>query len=243
MRRECRERFPPLPRFSDPDMHRGTFVAHVSWCMSGTLTSGSLSNQWRGKRSRQSRCMRNRRFYVSGKRPITDTTLPVNYSCFKPLKLTWRDVIRISQRLSELCTALTIMGGYPDIYTSIARLASSEYFFKLQYYLRELQRYSRYRLDSDSYIFECQNWDFILKVIIRQRTPTTFYNLSGTRCIKLAFDIAVPMTYPNEITQFEQYWNTAYGPALWSWIIQRILWIDLHYPSFRKKRVSWVVGL
>ena len=201
--------------------------------MSGSLTCGFLSSRWRGKRSRHSRLMCNRRFYVSGKRPITETTLLVNYSCFKPLQLTWREVICISQRLSELCTALTIMGGYPDIYTSIARLPSSEYFFKLQYNLRELQRYNRYRLDSDCNIFECQNWDFILNVIVRQRTPTTFYNLSGARCIKLAFDIAVHMTYPKAITQFEQYWNTAYGPALWSWIIQIILRNDLHYPSFR----------
>ena len=63
--------FSPPPRVSDPDMHHGTCVTHVPWCISGSLTSGWLWCQWRGKRSRHSRCMRNLQFYVSGKRPIT----------------------------------------------------------------------------------------------------------------------------------------------------------------------------
>ena len=33
--------FPP-PRVSDPDMHHGTCVMHVPWCMPGSLTSGFL---------------------------------------------------------------------------------------------------------------------------------------------------------------------------------------------------------
>ena len=61
--------FSPPPRVSDPDMHHGTCVTHVPWCMSGSLTSGFLRSRWRGKRSRHSR--RNPQFYVSGKRPIT----------------------------------------------------------------------------------------------------------------------------------------------------------------------------
>ena len=70
MRRECRERFPRhrLQRkllASDPDMHHGTCVTHVPWCMSGSLTLGGG-----GKRSRHSRRMRNPLFHVSGKRPI-----------------------------------------------------------------------------------------------------------------------------------------------------------------------------
>ena len=55
---------------SDPDMHHGTCVTHVPWCMPGLLTSGLLWSQWRGKRSRHSRCMSNSQFYVSGKRSI-----------------------------------------------------------------------------------------------------------------------------------------------------------------------------
>ena len=43
MRRECRERFPchrpqRKPLVSDPDMHHGTCVTHMPWCMSGSLT-------------------------------------------------------------------------------------------------------------------------------------------------------------------------------------------------------------
>ena len=62
--------FSPPQRLSDPDMHHGTCVTQVTWCMPGSLTSGFLLNWWRGKRSRHSRCMRNPQFCVSGKRPI-----------------------------------------------------------------------------------------------------------------------------------------------------------------------------
>ena len=34
------------PRVSDPDMHHGTCVAHVAWCMPGSLTSGFLWSRW-----------------------------------------------------------------------------------------------------------------------------------------------------------------------------------------------------
>ena len=61
--------FPPA-RVSDTDMHHGTCVTHVPWCMPGSLTSGSLWSRWRGKRSRHSRRMRNPQFYVSGKSSI-----------------------------------------------------------------------------------------------------------------------------------------------------------------------------
>ena len=61
--------FPP-PLNSDLDMHHGTCVTHVPWCMPGSLTGGFLWSQWRGKRSRHSRRMRSPHFYVSGKRPI-----------------------------------------------------------------------------------------------------------------------------------------------------------------------------
>ena len=49
MPRECRERFPchriqRKPLVSDPDMHHGTCVKHVPWCMSGFLTHGGMEN-------------------------------------------------------------------------------------------------------------------------------------------------------------------------------------------------------
>ena len=62
--------FSPTPRFRDPDMHHGTCVTHVPWCMPGSLTSDFLWSRWRGKRSRHSRRMHNPQFYVSGKRPM-----------------------------------------------------------------------------------------------------------------------------------------------------------------------------
>ena len=69
--------FSPPPRFSDPDMHHGTCVTHVPWCMPGSLTSGFLWSWWWGKRSRRSRRMRNPQFYVSAKRPIPRHTIQV----------------------------------------------------------------------------------------------------------------------------------------------------------------------
>ena len=49
MRLECRERFSRhrlqrKPLVSDPGMHRGTFVTHVPWCMSGSLTRDGGKN-------------------------------------------------------------------------------------------------------------------------------------------------------------------------------------------------------
>ena len=75
--------FSPPPLVSDPDMHHGTCVTHVPWCMPGWLTSGFLWSRWRGKLSRQSRRMRNPQFCVSGKRPIglhNGGQLPVQYA-------------------------------------------------------------------------------------------------------------------------------------------------------------------
>ena len=57
-------------RVRDPDMHHGTCVTHVPWCMPRSLTGGFHWSRWRGKRSRHSRCVRNPQFYVSGKRTV-----------------------------------------------------------------------------------------------------------------------------------------------------------------------------
>ena len=40
--------FSPPPRISDSNMHRGTFVTHVPWCMPGSLTIGFHWSRWRG---------------------------------------------------------------------------------------------------------------------------------------------------------------------------------------------------
>ena len=62
--------FSPPPQVSDLDMHHGTCVTHVPWCMPGSLTSGLHWSEWRGKCSRHSRRMRNPQFYASGQRPM-----------------------------------------------------------------------------------------------------------------------------------------------------------------------------
>ena len=63
--------FSPPFRVSDPDIHHGTCVTPVPWCMPGSLTGGFLWCLWRWKRSRHSRRMRNPQFEVySDKRPI-----------------------------------------------------------------------------------------------------------------------------------------------------------------------------
>ena len=78
MRSECRENFHRHRGLTIPTYitarasrtHHGTCVAHVPWCMLGSLTRGFIWSQCRGKRSRHSRCMRNLRFYLSGMRPM-----------------------------------------------------------------------------------------------------------------------------------------------------------------------------
>ena len=80
IRRECRERFPRHRGSSDPDMHHGTSVPHVLWCMAGSLTSVLLWSQWRGKRSRHPRRMRKPQFYVSGKRPMGSRHFTVGWT-------------------------------------------------------------------------------------------------------------------------------------------------------------------
>ena len=49
MRQECQERFPRhrfqrKPLVSDPGIHHGTYVTHVTWYMSGSLTRGGGEN-------------------------------------------------------------------------------------------------------------------------------------------------------------------------------------------------------
>ena len=54
------------PLVSDPGMHHGSFVTHVPWCMSGSLTRCGRENV----PSIAGECMHNLQFYVSGKRPV-----------------------------------------------------------------------------------------------------------------------------------------------------------------------------
>ena len=113
--------FSPPPRFSDPDMHHGTCVTHVPWCMPRSLISGFLWSRWRGKRSRPSQRMRNPQFCVSGKRPLDkivfeSVALIRNYRLIHMGVLTQPaahfkrlQVILISSRLSCWCCCWKIL--------------------------------------------------------------------------------------------------------------------------------------
>ena len=75
MGRECRDRFShqrlqrkPLVRRS---LHASRHVRHPR----ALMHVGIANPRWRGKRSRNSRRMRNPQFYVSGKRPMGSYTL------------------------------------------------------------------------------------------------------------------------------------------------------------------------
>ena len=94
--------FSPPSRVSDPDMHHGTCATHVPWCMPGSLISGFLWSQWRGKRSRHSRRMRNPQFYVSGKRPIPSYLPPDLTNCLLYM------YILLSKLLSTVMMLLSI---------------------------------------------------------------------------------------------------------------------------------------
>ena len=60
--------FSPPPRVSDPDMHHGTCMTHLPWCIPGSLISGFLWSRWRGKRSQHSGAcaIRNFTYLVKG---------------------------------------------------------------------------------------------------------------------------------------------------------------------------------
>ena len=62
--------FSPSSRVSDPDMHHGTCVTHVPWCMSGSLTSGFLWSRWRGKTFPAFPAHAQPAMLLSGKRPM-----------------------------------------------------------------------------------------------------------------------------------------------------------------------------
>ena len=77
--------FSPPPLVSDPDMHHGTCVTHAPECMPALLTSGVLWSRWRGKRSRNFRCMHSQQLYISGKRPMGLSWLIIRIPSNQPL--------------------------------------------------------------------------------------------------------------------------------------------------------------
>ena len=62
--------FSPPPQFSNPDIHHGTCITHMPWCMLGSQTRGVPWSRCCGKCSQHFPRMHNPQFYVTGKRPM-----------------------------------------------------------------------------------------------------------------------------------------------------------------------------
>ena len=95
--------FSPPPRIRDPDMHHGTCVTHVPWCMPGSLPSGFLWSRSRRKRSRR---MHNLQFCVSGKRSIKKCTRIYSLPRRRHIG-PWRDELRDGYELQQLIWHVT----------------------------------------------------------------------------------------------------------------------------------------
>ena len=91
--------FSPPQRINDPDMHHGTYVTHVLWCVPGSLTSIFLWSRCREKCSRHSRRTRNPQFYVSGKRPMVQDDL------LQPVSGLWYHSLIMRHTLSRISMA------------------------------------------------------------------------------------------------------------------------------------------
>ena len=73
MHRECRERFPRHRIQSKPSRYASRHVRDAR----AVMHVGIAQLRWREKRTRQSRCLRNPQFYVSGKWPIVRVSVCV----------------------------------------------------------------------------------------------------------------------------------------------------------------------
>ena len=79
----------PQQRVSDPDIHHGTSVMHVPWCMPESLTCGFRWSGWSQKRSWYFRRMRYSKFCVSGKRSIARHSHNLPYCAVKQMATNW----------------------------------------------------------------------------------------------------------------------------------------------------------
>ena len=125
--------FSPSPRISDPDMHHGTCVMHVPWCMPGSLTNGFLGSRWREKRSQHSWCMRNPQFGVSGKSPMVHLNIVYSRNlAVKALKVALKDTLiaRLMgpiwgpsgadrTQVGPMLAPWTLLSGHPSLVSSI----------------------------------------------------------------------------------------------------------------------------
>ena len=123
MRRECRERFPRhrlqrKPLVGDPDMHHGTCVTHVPWCMSGLLTRGGGEND-----SGISGACTDPRFDVSGKRSVTPKSdIPHKLNILHQYYAHWCPWFECCQCISIECVQImrhcVSLGGISITYAS-----------------------------------------------------------------------------------------------------------------------------
>ena len=74
--------FSPPARVSGPDMHHGTCLMHVPWCILGSLTSGFIWSRWRGKLSQHARRMCHSQFFVSICVAVFRSCTPDQYTPF-----------------------------------------------------------------------------------------------------------------------------------------------------------------
>ena len=119
------------PRVSGPNMHHGTCVTHVPWCMLGSLTSGFLWVCWRGKRSRHSRRMHNPQFYVSGKRPMFEPDFVLRYwGLLTPIHVTKLDHYWFGYWLCESLLPMLIYCQLHVLEQASVRLEQSKLSFR-----------------------------------------------------------------------------------------------------------------
>ena len=125
--------FSPPPRLSDPDMHHGTRVTHMSWSMPGSLTNVFIRIWWFGNRSQYSLRMRNPQFYVSGKRPIVakgkQPMISISFRYYftvfgTTMTQPWRARVNVARKLPHWSVFFLIIGTtllaippVPEIYT------------------------------------------------------------------------------------------------------------------------------
>ena len=107
--------FSPPPRVSDPDIHHGTCVTHVPWCMLVSLTSGFRWSRWRERRSRHSRRMRTRNFTYLVRGPCRNQSHPAMPSV--PLNI--RSRLKYNPRPSTRGSHCRIIGDIYDILVNV----------------------------------------------------------------------------------------------------------------------------
>ena len=115
------------PPASDPDMHHGTCVTHVPWCMPGSLSNQFRWSRWREKRSRHSRRMRNPQFYVSGKRPMGESSgrknanvkIPMANVNFDGLVQDCRNSSALAMELLQSCTKPSIWSAQHYTFSTV----------------------------------------------------------------------------------------------------------------------------